>query len=64
MDSIFYFNSNSDFDSDHEPNVLGDLAIPILIPNHSDSHSYFYFGYEPNIPLIESSSSKVKEILI
>ena len=48
MDSIFHFNFDSD--SNHEPNASGDLAIPILIPSHSDSHSYSDFNYKPNAP--------------
>lgn len=42
---------HSDFDSDHEPNTLGDLAILISISIHFDSDSYFDSGCEPNIPL-------------
>ena len=51
MDSNFYSNSNTDSDSGHEPNASGDLAIPILIPSHSDSHSDS--GCESNTLLID-----------
>ena len=43
MDSNFYFDS----DSDHESNTSEDLIISILIPIYSD----FDFDHEPSTPL-------------
>ena len=51
MNSIFH--SNFDSDSDHKPNALGDLTIPIPIPSHSDSYSHSDFGCEPHISSIQ-----------
>ena len=43
---VFKLHSDSDFD--HKPNMLGDIAIPILIRIHFDSDSNS--SHEPNAP--------------
>ena len=41
MDLNFLSNSDFEFDFNHESSTLEDLAIPISILSHSDSHFNF-----------------------